>query len=39
MQWGDEQSIGHFIDLANAVLGLRLFPIGYLLHALAKSPS
>ena len=36
MRWGAEDSIGHYVDLASAVLGLSLFPIGYLFHALAK---
>ena len=34
MHWGLEHSVGHFVDLWSAVLGLSLFPIGYLLHAL-----
>ena len=25
MQWGSPNSIGHYLDLSNAVLGLRLF--------------
>jgi len=36
MHWGSEHSIGHYLDLWSAVLGLTLFPIGYLLHALTK---
>jgi hypothetical protein len=36
MQWGSENSVGHHLDLWGAVLGLTLFPIGYLLHALTK---
>ena len=36
MGWGAEDSIGHYIDLASAVLGLALFPIGYLAYALRK---
>jgi len=36
MRWGAEHSIGHYLDLWSAVLGLTLFPIGYLLHALTK---
>ncbi len=31
MHWGREHSIGHYFDLVSAVLGLTLFPIGYLL--------
>jgi hypothetical protein len=36
MQWGLEHSIGHYLDLFGAVLGLTLFPTGYLLHAFSK---
>ncbi len=36
MQWGLEHSVGHYLDLSGAVLGLTLFPIGYLLYALTK---
>jgi hypothetical protein len=36
MHWGDEHSAGHYLDFASAVLGLTLFPIGYLLHALSR---
>jgi hypothetical protein len=32
MRWGDEQSVGHYLDLSGAVLGLTLLPVGYLLH-------
>ncbi len=35
MHWGIGNSIGHYADLCSAVLGLTLFPIGYLLHALS----
>jgi hypothetical protein len=37
MHWGIENSVGHYLDLSSAVLGLTLFPVGYLLHALRKS--
>src|SRR5215468_8401018 len=33
---GEESSVGHYIDLASASLGLALFPSGYLLYALRK---
>src|SRR5579872_11214 len=33
MHWGSEHSVGHYLDLWSAVLGLTLFPIGYLIHA------
>ena len=35
MQWGLPRSVGHYVDLWSVVLGLTLFPIGYLAHALA----
>lgn len=35
MRWGDEYSVGHYLDLSSAVLGVALFPIGYFLDALA----
>jgi hypothetical protein len=35
MQWGLPQSAGHYLDLGSALLGLVLFPVGYLLYALA----
>lgn len=34
MHWGFEHSAGHYLDLGSAILGLTLFPIGYLLQAL-----
>jgi hypothetical protein len=36
MHWGDENSVGHYLDLGSAILGLTLFPAGYLHHALIK---
>lgn len=36
MHWGEEHSIGHYLDFASAVLGLTLFPVGFLLHMLTK---
>jgi hypothetical protein len=36
MHWGLEHSVGHYLDFWSAVLGLTLFPIGYLLQAFAK---
>ena len=36
MRWGSEHSVGHYLDLVSGVLSLTLFPIGYLLHELAK---
>jgi hypothetical protein len=39
MHWGAERSAGHYFDLWSAVLGLALFPLGYLLHALTLEPT
>jgi hypothetical protein len=36
MHWGLEHSVGHYLDLWSAVLGLTMFPVGYLLHALER---
>lgn len=36
MKWGLEHSTGHYLDLSSAVLGVTLFPIGYLPDALSK---
>lgn len=36
MQWGRKDSFGHYLDFWSAILGLTLFPIGYLLHALSR---
>jgi len=39
MHWGVEHSAGHYLDLWSALLGLTLFPVGYLIHALSLKPS
>jgi len=31
MQWGQEHSAGHYLDLCSAILGLAFFPAGYFL--------
>ena len=36
MGWGLKHSTGHYLDLWSVVLGLTLFPVGYLFHALTK---
>src|SRR6202035_951035 len=36
MHWGDEHSVGHYLDLASAVLGVTLLPIGYFFQARRK---
>jgi hypothetical protein len=33
MGWGTEHSVGHYLDLSSAILGLTLFPLGYFFHA------
>ncbi len=38
MGWGREDSIGHYLDLGGAILGVLLFPLGYLLSALSRRP-
>jgi uncharacterized membrane protein len=30
MRWGHPDSIGHYVDLSSAVLGVTLFPLGFL---------
>jgi hypothetical protein len=32
MHWGHEHGVGHYLDFGSAILGLSLFPTGYLLH-------
>jgi len=34
MRWGESQSPGHYLDLSSAVLGITLFPLGYVIQAL-----
>jgi hypothetical protein len=36
MHWGSQHSVGHYLDLLNAVLGLTLLPAGYLLRRLRR---
>jgi hypothetical protein len=36
MNWGRPHSIGHYLDFWSAVLGVSLFPVGYLLHSLKE---
>ena len=36
MRWGEERSVGHYLDLTGAILGFSLFPLGYLLQAVGK---
>lgn len=33
MHWGSPDSAGHYVDLASALAGATLFPLGYLFHA------
>jgi hypothetical protein len=36
MNWGRNNSAGHYLDLFSAILGLILLPLGYVLHALMR---
>lgn len=36
MHWGNGNSVGHYLDLGSAALGLTLFPVGYLSQALSE---
>jgi hypothetical protein len=36
MGWGLPNSLGHYLDLGSAVLGVTLFPVGCLWQALRK---
>jgi amino acid permease len=33
--WGSQNSIGHYFDLLCAILGVTLFSLGYLIHAVS----
>ena len=35
MHWRAVASIGHYVDLCCALVAVTLFPVGYLLHAVA----
>jgi hypothetical protein len=39
MHWGLRHSTGHYLDFGSAVLGLVLFPLGYLFDALIRKPA
>jgi len=36
MQWGSPHSVGHYLDLTSAIVGLILFPLGVLVRMLTK---
>jgi hypothetical protein len=36
MNWGRPHSVGHYLDFWSALLGLTLFPLGYLFSALTN---
>ena len=36
MGWGAKGTVGHYLDLASAVLGVALLAVGYLIYALGK---
>jgi hypothetical protein len=33
MGWGSRNSVGHYLDLLCAIVGVTLFSLGYLIHA------
>jgi amino acid permease len=33
MGWGSRNSVGHYLDLLCAIMGVTLFSLGYLIHA------
>lgn len=35
--WGQEHSVGHYIDLSGAILGLTFLPLGFVLHRRQRS--
>src|SRR2546428_4946959 len=39
MHWGSQRSVGHYLDLSSCVLGLTLFPAGYIGRRLFHSPT
>ena len=39
MNWGAQDSAGHYLNLASAALGVTLFPAGYALRAIRASRS
>ena len=36
MHWGEKHSMGHYVALSSAVLGVTLFAAGFLLHTLGN---
>jgi hypothetical protein len=36
MGFGKENSVGHYLDMASAIVGFSLFPLGYLLAAVKR---
>jgi hypothetical protein len=36
MRWGAPDSLGHYLDLSSAVLGVTFVPIGYILQRRAR---
>jgi hypothetical protein len=37
MHWGEPHSVGHYVDLVSAILGLTLLPLGFLLHIMQSA--
>lgn len=35
LHWGQERSAGHYVDLFGGMVAITLFPLGYLLQAIA----
>src|SRR5206468_9583367 len=36
MDWGRPESVGHYLDFSSAILGLTLFPLGFLCARLPR---
>jgi len=36
MRWGRNDSAGHYLDLGSALVGIAVFPLGYVLHTFAS---
>jgi hypothetical protein len=39
MGWGLKHSVGHYLDLSSAILGLTLLPVGFILQRRLAKPS
>jgi|SRR6266508_1604143 len=36
MHWGSPNNVGHYLDFSSAIIGLTLFPLGYVLNKFTK---